>query len=204
MKSCIYQILNLINGKFYIGHSVDYDVRWWEHERRLRANRHENSHLQAAWNKYGEKAFEFIVIELVEFEFLLIREQYWIDLLGACDNLLGYNMNPDASRPPSPLGRVHSAETRLKISKATTGILKSPYLKQPYTEEHKENIRQAHLGKTLSEEHKRKIGMASREASTWPHELGNKCKCNECRIRRNKYYRDRYTYRDRRISIRIN
>jgi group I intron endonuclease len=203
MKSCIYQILNIINGKFYIGHSQNYDIRWWEHERRLRKNRHENSHLQAAWNKYGSSNFEFILIELVEFEFLLAREQFWIDLLGACDNELGYNINPDALRPPSPIGRKHSPETRLKISKATTGVPKSSYLRQPFTEEHKENIRQGSIGKVLSEEHKRKIREAGREASTWPHEMGNKCKCNECKTRRNKYYRDKYIYRDRRISIRI-
>ena len=85
MRSCIYQILNLENEKFYIGHSQDYDTRWYEHKRRLIKNRHENQHLQLAWNKYGEKAFEFIVIELVSTENLLIREQYWID------NLKSYN-----------------------------------------------------------------------------------------------------------------
>lgn len=76
MKSCIYQILNLVNAKFYIGHSIDYNVRWWEHTRKLKVNKHDNFHLQAAWNKYGEKAFEFIVIELVEFDKILEREQY--------------------------------------------------------------------------------------------------------------------------------
>ena len=189
MKSCIYQILNLVNGKFYIGHSQNYDTRWWEHERRLRKNRHDNIHLQRAWNKYGSENFEFILIELVSEENLLIREQFWIDWLGACDNELGYNINPDALRPPSPIGRIHSAETRLKISKATTGVPKAPYIRQPFTEEHKENIRQAHLGKTLSENHKRKIGEAGREMSTWPHDDGNKCKCEECKARRNAYYR---------------
>lgn len=169
MKYCIYQILNSINGKFYIGHSQDYDIRWWEHKRKLKANQHDNIHLQRAWNKYGENAFEFILIELVEETQMLEREQYWIDKLGACDIELGYNINPDASRPPSPKGRVHSTETRLKISNSTTGIPKRPHIRIARTEEHSKNI-----------------GLAKRASSDWRCPDGYYCNCDICRPRRNR------------------
>lgn len=115
MKSCIYQILNIINGKFYIGHTNNYDIRWWEHERKLKVGKHDNPYLQRAWLKYGKDAFEFIIIELVELNELLHREQFWIDNLGACDNQLGYNINPDALRPPSGLGKKRTTEQKARI-----------------------------------------------------------------------------------------
>jgi len=168
MRSCIYQILNLENEKFYIGHSQDYDTRWYEHKRRLIKNRHENQHLQLAWNKYGEKAFEFIVIELVSTENLLIREQYWIDNLKSYNKEIGYNINPNASKPPSPLNKKRSIETCLRISNATTGISKSKYVAKP-----------------KSEDHKKKLSISKRNFEKWPHEDGYYCKCDSCRRKRN-------------------
>lgn len=169
MKSCIYQILNILNGKFYIGHTQDYEVRWFEHERCLRKNRHENYHLQQAWNKYGASTFEFIIIELVEKEDMLVREQFWIDSLDACDKNIGYNINPDALRPPLALGRIKSKETRAKISAATTGIPKRSHTRIARTDEHKKNL-----------------SFAKRANSDWPCLDGYSCNCNVCRPRRNR------------------
>lgn len=169
MKHCIYQILNLVNGKFYIGHSQDYDVRWWEHERCLRKNRHENQYLQAAYNKYGTENIEFILIELVDEKDMLIREQFWIDKLGACDRELGYNLNPDVFRPPTLKGKKKSKETCTRISIATTGIPKRPHTRKPHTEEHK-----------------RKLSFAKRAISDWPCPEGCFCSCDICRPRRNR------------------
>ena len=65
--SGIYKIINKINGKYYVGSSVnikDYpNNRWSRHIADLNANRHHNDYLQRAWNKYGQDAFEFIIIE---------------------------------------------------------------------------------------------------------------------------------------------
>lgn len=55
-KTGVYQICNLINNKFYIGsiaRADGFDRRWYEHDCALRNNRHINSHLQNAWNKYS-------------------------------------------------------------------------------------------------------------------------------------------------------
>lgn len=177
MKSCIYQILNIVNEKFYIGHSQDYDVRWWEHSRKLKTNKHDNFHLQSAWNKYGENVFEFIIIELVEPNKILEREQYWINLLGACDKELGYNINPDALRPPSPKGRKHSAETKAKMSISMTGIKKIPHIRKPRTEKHARNI-----------------GFARKDTVNWPCPEGYDCGCSVCRPKRNRMKNYPYTY----------
>ena len=61
----IYQITNKINGKIYIGSTNNLSKRWNNHRSKLRNGKHENDYLQQAWNKYGEDAFEFSIVEEV-------------------------------------------------------------------------------------------------------------------------------------------
>lgn len=58
----LYEIINIINNKGYVGithRSVH--IRWKEHLYRLRSNKHKNLPLQHAYNKYGENAFKFTI-----------------------------------------------------------------------------------------------------------------------------------------------
>lgn len=64
--NCIYQIDNSINGRIYIGETTRGELRWKGHLRRLRGNYHPNKPLQEDFNKYGEEAFEWEILE--EFE----------------------------------------------------------------------------------------------------------------------------------------
>jgi predicted GIY-YIG superfamily endonuclease len=62
----IYMILNCVNGKLYIGCATYLRKRKAAHRCELSKGEHHSEHLQRAWKKYGERAFEFIVIETVE------------------------------------------------------------------------------------------------------------------------------------------
>ena len=78
-RSGIYTILNKINGHRYIGQSKNVRTRLWQHKSLLKNNRHtyktgELSLLQKAWNKYGEDAFEFKIIEFCEIDKLNDKE----------------------------------------------------------------------------------------------------------------------------------
>jgi group I intron endonuclease len=53
----------------------------------LRRNLHNNKHLQHSYNKYGEKAFEFLLIEKCIKDALPIREQWYIDNLKPTYNI---------------------------------------------------------------------------------------------------------------------
>lgn len=76
----IYGIVNIIDGKKYIGSSNNVTRRWREHRKALYEGTHWNTHLQNAWNKYGDKAFLFTMVEEIkEINALSIREQYWIE-----------------------------------------------------------------------------------------------------------------------------
>lgn len=75
IKSGVYKIVNIVNGKFYVGSSININKRWGEHKRSLRKNCHNNDFLQKSWNKHGEINFKFEILEIVIDETeLILRE----------------------------------------------------------------------------------------------------------------------------------
>ena len=95
MNSGIYAIKNLINDKMYIGSSVDVDIRYKSHISALRNTNHPNRYLQAAFNKHGEKAFDFELLEKCEHEFLLTKEKEYILAKNTLNRKYGYNLAPE-------------------------------------------------------------------------------------------------------------
>ena len=81
MNIGIYRIRNVVNNKSYYGSSKNINKRWGRHRLDLNNNRHHNSILQRAWNKYGESNFMFEVVELCDVDLLLINEQKYLDML---------------------------------------------------------------------------------------------------------------------------
>lgn len=154
--SGIYEVLNAVNGKRYVGSSINLAQRWRRHRKSLRKGDHHSLKLQRAWNKYGEAAFLFQVIEYVEDkEKLIEREQNYID--GLCPQ---YNIMALAG---SNLGHKFSIESRNRLSTARKGR-KMP----PFTEEHKLNISKAKKGTKASDETKRKMSELRRGKKRWP------------------------------------
>lgn len=99
----IYQIRNLINGKFYVGSTMRFERRWWDHQEKLRKGNHVNAHLQASWNKHGEESFVFEVLEVLPEptkEVLALREQEVLNGVwdggSRCYNLARVTDRPDS------------------------------------------------------------------------------------------------------------
>lgn len=144
----------------YIGSTSDLNVRWDHHRIQLRANRHHNKHLQAAWNKYTKDAFKFEIIEECTINDLIEREQYWIDILNVVTN--GYNKRKIAH---SNRGMMYSEETKLKMSLAQKGkTLSSEHIAnligRKYSEEARLNMSRGATGRKLSEIAKAKVSKA--------------------------------------------
>lgn len=116
MLSGIYFIKNIITNKLYIGSSSNIVKRWDIHIKELDRNRHHNKYLQRAWNKYSDENFVFGVLEICSINILLDREQYYLDTYK---NL--YNINPNASKPPSAIGRKVEQKTREKLRNVQLG-----------------------------------------------------------------------------------
>lgn len=159
MKSGIYKILNLQDGKFYIGSAVDLDSRFYKHKFDLYNNNHHNSYLQRAFNLYGAAIFEFGVLEYCERKNLIEREQHYIDNLKP-----EYNSNPIAA---SRLGTTHNEKTKVLMSIKAKGR-PGPNLGKKFSDAHRAAMSKSRKGK------------GKRDKLKWPHEKGARCKCEDC------------------------
>lgn len=158
-KPGIYKIVNKANNKIYVGFATDLKRRWREHKYKLKKGIHSNKHLLSAWKKYGEDSFEFEILEeheSLDKDYLLLRENYYIDLLGSKLNANGYNIREDCR---NQIGYKHTEETKEKmrgrvVSEETKKVL-SEYAKkqEPYWKGKKrdpaviEKIKQSKMGK---------------------------------------------------------
>lgn len=113
--SGIYWIYNKLSNKGYVGSSMNVVKRIFigGHLSYLRRNEHCNCYLQAAFNKYGEEAFEFYKLAECPKEYCVKLEQWFIDNYKS-----DYNLQRIAG---SPLGMKMSEESRMKISNAVRG-----------------------------------------------------------------------------------
>lgn len=118
------------------------------------AGRHDNQHLQHAWNKYGANSFSFEVSLVCGRGELVANEQLILDRLRAYDRTIGYNIRTVAH---ISLGLKRTAESKRKQSESGRGK-KRP----PVSQETKDKLSKFHAGKTLSEAHKLQISLSQK------------------------------------------
>lgn len=166
-KSGIYKIINIKNGKFYLGSSKNLLQRKKKHIYELNKGTHHSSYLQNAYNKYGAEAFRFVVVEHVEEYRLLEVEQQYLDKLKPYLEGAGYNMSEKATNCvltgenhwtyglPSEkhhwYGKKHTKETKKRMSESQKGELNHMYgkkykLRSPRTVEWRKKQSEAHKG----------------------------------------------------------
>ena len=86
----IYKIENLVNGKVYIGKTLDtIGSRWSEHIKESKKARHEKRPLYDAMKKYGIENFDICQVEECSSDIVSEREKFWIEYFGSYRN--GYN-----------------------------------------------------------------------------------------------------------------
>jgi len=157
-KSGIYKWTNLINGKQYIGSSINlslssyYSTGYMEN-----ALKKSISRIYSALLKNGHSNFSVTILEYCSPDKLLIREKHFIYFF-----LPEYNIIQDPSLPPF-LGRNHSDETKQILSDANKGKTLSDETKKiisdalkgkkgkNHTEETKQIISEAKKGQPRAE-----------------------------------------------------
>lgn len=185
----IYIIANTKSGKAYVGSTVNFEQRWYSHKSLLRRDTHDNPHLQAAWNLYGEAAFEFGILEyLDDSEKLHLAEQLWMDVYREEGKEL-YNFGLAARHPM--LGRKHTEEARRKISEAGKGKhpseetrrrLRGAQKGRAVSKETCRRMSEGRRGMKFSEEHRRNLSKAlkgNRRALGYKHSEGTRRKVSE-------------------------
>jgi len=169
LKSGVYAIININDGRRYVGSSVNIRYRFTHHRSLLRAGKHHSIHLQAAWNKYGSASFAFRILELCAECDLRIREQFHLDeefhynISPTAGSIYGVKLTAEqrAKRGEIRRGKKHTPEARALMSAAKKGI------KRPFTSDKmRAAISAGKTGKPLSAEHKARIS-ATRKGVPW-------------------------------------
>ena len=116
----VYCITNKNTGKVYIGSSASLKHRLYCHKWDLKKGRHHSFLLQRSWDKHGEDAFIFELVEPCARVDLSAIEQRWIDLYDAANPQKGYNRSPTAG---TTAGCIKTPETREKIAASKRGTV---------------------------------------------------------------------------------
>ncbi len=135
-KFIVYEILNTSTNKRYIGCSSDIKNRWNHHRHCLRLNKHGNSYLQRAWNKYGENIFIFTILYSFNSEELMFHKEKELIELDA-NNF--YNLSAGGIGGSS--GHKWSEKSRAKLS-----ATKKLTAKKVMTQEVKDRISESRKG----------------------------------------------------------
>ena len=90
MRGFIYKITNIINGKIYIGQTIqNVKERFYQHCATKCSNEVLNMAIHKAIKKYGKSNFTLEVIEEVDRNTLNDREKFWIEYYNSYNK--GYN-----------------------------------------------------------------------------------------------------------------
>jgi len=164
--SGIYRITNLSNNKVYIGSSLNITRRIKDHLYKLGLGKHHSVLLQRAWDKYGWEYFDIDILESCDKNLLQDREQYYLDLYESYSPRKGYNISKDTLC--FGRGLKHSIEWKQKMSERQMGHVGYNF---SHTEEAKEKIRLAQVGKKYTQEQR---GAISKRMMGNKNGIGNK------------------------------
>ena len=161
----IYCVKNNIDNKVYVGASrrASFRKRIAEHKSRSFSKRDaRETPLYCAIREHGWDAFSFSILEKCKtIKQLYAAEQRWIESFQS-SSWHGYNLTSGGLGTPD---YVFSESHRKKISEAHKGRIQSPEIIErriaPQRGSKRLTVSAKLKGRTLSEEHKKNIGMAS-------------------------------------------
>lgn len=182
-KIGIYMIINKVNNKKYIGSSRNLTQRRRSHLYKLRHGKHENNHLQNAFNKYGEENFKFDIIEECSIEDLAKKENENIKEWKTLLRDKGYNISPKTGNKEvsqetrnklSILAKNRTTEHKKKLAESRRGWNPSKEIRKKMSE--------SHMGYQMPQEQKDKISKALKGRKASKEATANMSKARKGRI----------------------
>lgn len=166
LKSGIYQIRNLLNGRVYIGSSKEFKSRYRHHLTSLKRGTHHSKFLQNDFDKCGSEAFVFEVLEVVIGsleEIRSIEQQYidaklnqWNECYNSRKNVVLSNgvwsYTPEKTRAlKSKLNkeRYEDPEYRAKIVAITKALWQDPEYREKTTKAKKSSSAREKMSKSM-------------------------------------------------------
>lgn len=149
-KSGIYALINKVNGKAYVGSSINLRNRISDYLEPQYLVTKNSLVIVRAILKYGQDNFQLVIQEFTEASKKEIQaaEQHYLD-----SGLFEYNTSKIAG---NTLGVTHSKETREKLSAIRKGFKHSEETRKRMSEDRR-GVNNSFYGKTHSEENKAKL-----------------------------------------------
>lgn len=139
----VYEIVHYPTKRKYVGSSKEIQKRLYLHLVQLRKNTHHCPYLQNVWNKYGEDAFDFFLIEECPKNQLDVREQFHMDATPE----LGFELMNCHPAAGSSRDFKHSEATRKKMSISAKKASNTPEQKKMRSERAKRQHAEGSLGR---------------------------------------------------------
>ena len=197
MGAGTYKLTNITNGRIYVGSTNHFKVRWLNHKSSLMRGVHDNTFLQRDYNKCGTKAFIFEILELIDNkEDRLEAEKKLVEnYFDKCKNC--YNMTTQVSVAEGyypkdvKAARKNRSVAALTMWKSRTAEERKVILDRTLhknnkgrimSDEQKEKLRLANLGKKQSQE-----TIDKRSKSLMGHNVSAKT-IEALRLKNSRYY----------------
>lgn len=138
----IYLITNKVNGKIYIGKTINPKQRWTDHC----SSKTKKYPVQYAIQKYGQTNFSFEILEYHLIENLDEAEMWWIAYLESLGAIL-YNLTKGGD---GINGYQHTPESKQLMSKKRNELLSSGWVPPKHTDDFKKQKSHDMIGHVIN------------------------------------------------------